>query len=78
MLGRHMDPLSFMKRIGEELIKVNPAEIQKLSDLIWERYENNRFVFVIGESRRSCAAACCWAGVIRHRRTAANRNWRRR
>ena len=48
MLGRHMDPLSFMKRIGEELIKVNPAEIQKLSDLIWERYENNRFVFVIG------------------------------
>lgn len=48
MLGRHMDPLSFMKRIGEELVKVDPAEIQRLSDWVWECYENGRFVFVIG------------------------------
>ncbi len=48
MLGRHMGPAAFMTRIGEELEKVNPAEIQTLADWIGECYDAGTFVFVIG------------------------------
>jgi D-sedoheptulose 7-phosphate isomerase len=48
MIGRHMDPKAFLKRVGEELEKIDPAEIKILADWIWECYQNDRFVFVIG------------------------------
>ena len=48
MLGIQLSPAAFMKRIGEELMRVNPAEIQNLADLIYKRYEAGKFVFVIG------------------------------
>ena len=48
MIGRHMDPKAFLKRVGEEMDKVDTAEIKKLADMIWECYQNGRFVYVIG------------------------------
>jgi len=43
-----MGPAAFMKRVGEELEKVNPAEIQTLADWIGDVYNAGKFVFVIG------------------------------
>lgn len=48
MLGRHMGPKAFLDRVSEELGKINPAQIQKLADLIWDVYQRKQFVFVIG------------------------------
>lgn len=48
MLGTMMDARSFMDRMAREMGRVDPAEIHKLSDLVFERYEAGRFVFIIG------------------------------
>lgn len=48
MLGIKLSPAAFMKRIGQELERVDPAQIQKLGDLVYQRYEQGKFVFVIG------------------------------
>ena len=48
MIGSRMDPSSFMKRVGEELLRVDPAQIALLSELIHDRYVAGRFVFIIG------------------------------
>ena len=48
MLGTKMGPRAFLDRVSEELAKINPAEIQKLAELIYDCYQKGRFVFVIG------------------------------
>ena len=48
MLGATLTPRQFLNRVAEELARVDTAEIQKLSELIYERYAAGRFVFVIG------------------------------
>src|SRR5439155_1922885 len=48
MLGTTLNPRQFLNRVAGELERINPAEIQKLADLIHERYAAGRFVFVIG------------------------------
>jgi len=48
MIGRQMDPKSFLHRVGQELERIDPAEVQKLADWIWDVYQAGRFVFVIG------------------------------
>jgi D-sedoheptulose 7-phosphate isomerase len=48
MLGTTLNPRQFLDRVAAELGRVNPAELQKLADLIHDRYLAGRFVFVIG------------------------------
>src|SRR5437868_14491154 len=48
MLGTTLSPRQFLDRVAAELGRINPAEVQKLADLIHERYKAGRFVFVIG------------------------------
>jgi D-sedoheptulose 7-phosphate isomerase len=48
MLGTKLNPAAFLQRVGEECTRIDPAQVQKLSDLMWERYLAGRFVFVIG------------------------------
>lgn len=48
MLGVKLDAAAFMKRVAEELGRVDPNEITALANAIYERYEAGRFVFVIG------------------------------
>lgn len=48
MLGTQMDPRAFLDRVAKELGRIEPAQIKKLSDLVYECYELGRFVFVIG------------------------------
>ena len=48
MLGTTLNPRQFLDRVAQELGRIEPAEIQTLSDLVHERYVAGRFVFVIG------------------------------
>lgn len=48
MLGTTLNPRQFLDRVAAELAKIEPAQVQKLADLIHERYAAGRFVFVIG------------------------------
>lgn len=48
MLGVTLDPRSFLERIGQELLRIDPREVAALSDLIHTAYVENRFVFIIG------------------------------
>lgn len=48
MLGIKLDVHSFLERVGQELLRVDPAAIKSLADAIYECYEKRQFVFVIG------------------------------
>ncbi len=48
MLGVKLNPTQFLDRVGEELRKVDPAQVQALGDAIYARYESRGLVFVIG------------------------------
>src|SRR5436189_5020837 len=48
MLGIKLSPVQFFDRVGEELRKLDPTQVQTLADAIYECYEKGRFVFVIG------------------------------
>jgi D-sedoheptulose 7-phosphate isomerase len=48
MLGTQLGPRAFLDRVGEELARIDPAQVKNLSDLIYECYQLGRFVFVIG------------------------------
>ena len=48
MLGTTLNPKEFLARVAAELGRIDPKEVQKLADLMWERYQAGRFVFVIG------------------------------
>jgi D-sedoheptulose 7-phosphate isomerase len=38
----------FLKRIADELLRLDPAEVQALADVMFEAYQSGRMIFVIG------------------------------
>jgi D-sedoheptulose 7-phosphate isomerase len=48
MLGIKLDAAAFLDRVGQELRRINPAEVKALADAVYECYQKRRFVFVIG------------------------------
>lgn len=48
MLGIKLNPRQFLDRVGEELMKIDPAQLQELADAIYACYEKRATVFVIG------------------------------
>src|SRR3954451_3141204 len=48
MIGTTLDARAFLERTAQELLRLDPQEIQALSDAIFDAYQNGRFVFVIG------------------------------
>ncbi|MFO0826018.1 MAG: SIS domain-containing protein [Gemmataceae bacterium] len=48
MIGSTMHPKQFLDRVAAELGRIDPLQIQKLADLIHQRYVAGRFVFIIG------------------------------
>jgi D-sedoheptulose 7-phosphate isomerase len=48
MLGIKLPPHQFLKRVSEELGRINPDEIKALADAIHGCYDKGRFVFIIG------------------------------
>jgi D-sedoheptulose 7-phosphate isomerase len=48
MLGTKLDVRPFLERVGQELLRVEVSEIKKLADLMYDCYQRDRFIFVIG------------------------------
>jgi D-sedoheptulose 7-phosphate isomerase len=48
MLGTKLGARSFLQRVGEELLRVDPAEVQALAEVMYRTYQEGRFIFVIG------------------------------
>src|SRR4051794_4906236 len=48
MIGTTLDARAFLERTAQELLRIDPREMQALSDAIFDAYRRDRFVFVIG------------------------------
>ena len=48
MLGIKLNPRQFLERVGEELRRIDPAQVQNLADAIHECYVDGHTVFVCG------------------------------
>jgi D-sedoheptulose 7-phosphate isomerase len=48
MIGARMDVGAYLDRVREEINRLNHEEIEKFADLVYERYQNGRFVFIVG------------------------------
>ena len=48
MLGIQLEARPFLERVGQELLRLNPAEVQALADAIYACYVQQRFVFLCG------------------------------
>lgn len=48
MLGIKLDVRPFLERVGQELMRVEAAEIKLLADLMYDCYQRGRFIFAIG------------------------------
>ena len=60
MLGTNLDVKPFLERVGQELLRLDSAEVKALADAIYECYEQRRFVFLIGNggSGSNCSHFC--------------------
>src|SRR2546430_16646216 len=60
MLGTTLDVRQFLERAGQELLRINPTEVKALADVIYECYEQRRFVFLTGNgvSGSNCSHFC--------------------
>src|SRR5687767_13573497 len=48
MLGSTLNPAAFLERFAREALRVDPRELQALSDAVFGAYRRRQFVFVIG------------------------------
>lgn len=48
MLGIELNARSFLERVGAELLRINPAEVQSLADALYDCYRQRRFAFLCG------------------------------
>ena len=48
MLGTKLSPRQFLDRVGQELERIDPAQVQALADAVFDCYAKGRFVFIIG------------------------------
>ncbi len=48
MLGAALDIGPYVRRFQEELARVDPAETRRMADLIYQVWERERFVYILG------------------------------
>lgn len=48
MLGTKLDARPFLERVGEELMRIDPAEVKALADAMYDCYQHGRTIFVCG------------------------------
>jgi len=48
MLGTTLDVRPFLERVGQELLRIDPAEVRALADAVFDCYQHGRLVFLIG------------------------------
>lgn len=57
MLGATLAVGPYVDRLKEELDRVDPAEIQQMADAIFQAWEQERFVYIIGNGGSGCNAS---------------------
>src|SRR5271155_1351793 len=57
MLGTTLDPRSFLERVGQELLRIDPAEVKALADALYECYEHRRIAFLCGNGGSGSSAS---------------------
>ena len=57
MLGATLGINQYVQRLQSELERIDPREIQAWADLIFEAYENDKFVFVFGNGGSATTAS---------------------
>jgi len=57
MLGTQLDINGYLARLKAELDRCNAADVQKLSDWIYEAWQQGRFVFIIGNGGSAANAS---------------------
>jgi D-sedoheptulose 7-phosphate isomerase len=48
MLGTTLDVRSYLERVAQELLHVDPEEVRALTDVMYSTYEQGRLIFVCG------------------------------
>jgi D-sedoheptulose 7-phosphate isomerase len=48
MLGINLDAQSFLARVAQELGRVDPGQVKALADAMYDCYQKDRFIFLIG------------------------------
>jgi D-sedoheptulose 7-phosphate isomerase len=48
LLGTQLGVRSFLERLGQELLRIDPAEVEALADAIYDCYRLDRMVFLVG------------------------------
>lgn len=48
MLGVTLDASAYLERVSQEVRRLDPGQVEDLSDRIEEQYRSGRFVFIIG------------------------------
>ena len=57
MLGVDLEVKDYITRLQAELARVDPAEIRRMSELIYAAYHDGKFVFIIGNGGSACTAS---------------------
>jgi D-sedoheptulose 7-phosphate isomerase len=57
MLGATLPLPSYLDRLNTEVARLNQADIQKWADLVYEAWQNGRFVFIIGNGGSGTTAS---------------------
>jgi D-sedoheptulose 7-phosphate isomerase len=57
MLGIHLDVEPYLERLHAEIDRVNPDEIRRLAELIYEAWRDGKFVFIIGNGGSACTCS---------------------
>lgn len=60
MLGAQMPPAPYLKRMADELLRLDPAEAQTLADRMYDKYLAGKMIFLIGNggSGSNCSHFC--------------------
>jgi len=48
MLGTTLDVRPFLERVGQELLRINPAEVKTLAETMYDCYRKGRMIFLCG------------------------------
>ncbi len=57
MLGISLDYPTYLQRLQSELARVDPAEVSRLTELLYAAWENENTVFVVGNGGSACTAS---------------------
>jgi D-sedoheptulose 7-phosphate isomerase len=57
MLGASLDLPAYLDRLNREVARLSQADIQRWADLVYQAWENGRFVFIIGNGGSGTTAS---------------------